>query len=109
MSAEITGDEDNEADGLFQQPAKNSLKGWLIMRTHRLLFIFTLVLSLFLDGNAWAGEEEVKKVEAATEVVGQIMAVPEKGMPEALLRDAYGIAVIPGVIKVGFFVGGWHG
>ena len=37
------------------------------------------------------------------------MAIPEKGIPPALLNDADGIAIIPGVIKAGLVLGGRHG
>ncbi|HEX8200618.1 MAG TPA: lipid-binding SYLF domain-containing protein, partial [Isosphaeraceae bacterium] len=38
-----------------------------------------------------------------------IMAIPERGIPPELLGDAQAIAIIPGVIKAGFVVGGRHG
>lgn len=53
--------------------------------------------------------EEVKKIDLAVEVFKEITAIPEKGIPPALLHDAYGIAIIPGVVKVGFIVGGRYG
>lgn len=64
---------------------------------------------LLLSSPALAGFEEENKVEAATEVLTEIQAIPEKGMPPALLRNADGIAVIPAVIKVGFVIGGRFG
>jgi lipid-binding SYLF domain-containing protein len=51
----------------------------------------------------------VKRVEEATEVLNEIMAIPEKGIPPSLLKDAEGVAIIPRVIKVGFVIGGRHG
>lgn len=53
--------------------------------------------------------EEGKKIDASSEVFKEIMAIPEKGIPPALLSDAYGIAIIPGVVKVGFIIGGRYG
>jgi lipid-binding SYLF domain-containing protein len=37
------------------------------------------------------------------------MEIPESAIPPALLAGAQGIAIIPGVIKVGLFVGGQYG
>jgi len=53
--------------------------------------------------------DEAKKLDAAADVFKEIVAIPEKGLPPALLREAYGIAIVPGVIKLGFIVGGRHG
>jgi SH3 domain-containing YSC84-like protein 1 len=48
-------------------------------------------------------------VNAATQVLHEIMAVPLKCIPESLLREAQGIAIIPGMVKGGFIVGVRHG
>jgi lipid-binding SYLF domain-containing protein len=67
------------------------------------------LVAVFTFNPAMAGIEETQKVEAATQVFKEIMSMPEKGIPKSLLQKASGIAVIPGVIKVGFIVGGRHG
>lgn len=36
----------------------------------------------------------------------EIMNIPEKSIPPALLKNTYDVAVILGVIKAGFVVGG---
>jgi lipid-binding SYLF domain-containing protein len=48
-------------------------------------------------------------VTASTQVLREIMAVPLKCIPESLLREAQGIAIVPGMVKGGFIVGAWHG
>src|SRR5205085_1355874 len=48
-------------------------------------------------------------VDSAAAVVEEIGAIPERAIPAALLRDAQGIAIIPGVIKVGFVLSGRFG
>lgn len=58
---------------------------------------------------SWAGSSEVAKINSSIEVLEEIMAVPEKGIPPALLKNAQGIAIIPGVIKGGLIIGGRHG
>ncbi|MGE5188653.1 MAG: lipid-binding SYLF domain-containing protein [Gemmatimonadota bacterium] len=45
----------------------------------------------------------------AADVMNQIMKIPEKSIPPALLANAQGLAIIPGVIKVGLVVGGQYG
>ncbi len=48
-------------------------------------------------------------VIAATQVLREIMAVPLNGIPESLLHQSQGIAMIPGMVKGGFIVGVRHG
>lgn len=48
-------------------------------------------------------------VNAATQVLREIMAVSNKCIPESLLREAQGIAIVPGMLKGGFIVGVEHG
>jgi lipid-binding SYLF domain-containing protein len=56
-----------------------------------------------------AASKEAAKVNDAIDVLKEIMAIPEKGIPPALLNNAKGIAIIPGVIKAGFIIGGRYG
>lgn len=53
-----------------------------------------------------AGAAEIR---AARNVLEEILRIPETGIPPALLRNAEGIAIIPGLIKAGFILGGHHG
>jgi len=48
-------------------------------------------------------------VQAATAVLDEIMAIPGRAIPQALLRDAEGVAIVPNVVKLGFVVGIRHG
>ena len=56
-----------------------------------------------------AQAEEIGRIAEATLAFQDIMAIPDKTVPEYLLRDAAGIAIIPRVVKVGFIVGGEYG
>lgn len=80
------------------------------MRLKSLCCIITLaaVLGSAASPSAFAGEE-AEKVTTAGDVFKEITVIPEKGIPPELLKNAYGVAIIPGVIKVGFIVGGRHG
>jgi lipid-binding SYLF domain-containing protein len=53
--------------------------------------------------------EETAKINAAAEVMHEIFRIPEQVIPPALLRNAHGIAIIPGIIKAAFFLGGRYG
>ena len=48
-------------------------------------------------------------INAATHVLREIMSVPLKCIPESLLHEAHGIAIIPGMREKGFVVGVRHG
>jgi len=61
---------------------------------------------------AFAAEEpseQVKRMDAAAEVLDEIMGTPDKGIPEELLDSAKCVAVIPSMVKIGFIFGGRHG
>ena len=56
-----------------------------------------------------AGNDEVKRVIAATTVLNEIMRAGDKAIPESILEKAEAIAIFPGVKKAGFVVGGQWG
>src|ERR1700693_1128904 len=61
---------------------------------------------------AWAGssrEDSVARMQSSVEVLQAIMATPDKGIPEEVLKDAKCILVVPNLIKGGFILGGKHG
>jgi len=58
---------------------------------------------------AQASETPIARAQTATRVLADIMQAPDQSIPHDLLRDAYAIAVIPNVIKVGLVFGGRHG
>jgi lipid-binding SYLF domain-containing protein len=78
-------------------------------RIHRIIPALLMVLLALPTASSIAASEETNRVESATEVVSKIMEIPESAIPPALLADAQGIAVIPGVIKVGLVLGGQYG
>jgi lipid-binding SYLF domain-containing protein len=61
---------------------------------------------------AFAGsgrEDTTARLQAAGVVMNEIMAAPDKGIPDEVLNAAKCIAVIPNMAKGGFIVGGEHG
>jgi lipid-binding SYLF domain-containing protein len=53
--------------------------------------------------------DEAARADSAASVLREIMEAPDQSIPEALLKKAYGIAVIPHVVKGAFGVGGRYG
>lgn len=64
---------------------------------------------MLVHGTAIAGTSEKETIRTATSVLHDFFSIPETAIPPALLDKAYGIAVLPGVIKAGFILGGRHG
>ena len=58
---------------------------------------------------AMAQSHEAERVEKATTVFQEIMAVPEKAIPDKILSNADAIAVFPSTLKGGFGIGAQHG
>lgn len=68
--------------------------------------------TLLLTQNAMAQAKQSNEAERASNagaVLGEIMAAPDQDIPEALLKRAVGIAVIPHVVKGAFGIGGQFG
>jgi len=54
-------------------------------------------------------EDEVKRVKAAAEVLDEIMAAPDKGIPQDLMETALCVGVVPSLKKGGFVFGAEYG
>jgi lipid-binding SYLF domain-containing protein len=68
-----------------------------------------LAVSLMVAVPAAGATKEEKRVADATDVIDQLLRIPEQTVPPALLARAYAVAVIPNVVKVAFGVGGRRG
>lgn len=53
--------------------------------------------------------DEVKRVQNAAKVLNEIMATPDKGIPQDVFASAKCVGVVPSMIKGGFIVGGRYG
>jgi lipid-binding SYLF domain-containing protein len=53
--------------------------------------------------------DEAERAQTAANVLAEIMGAPDQGIPEGLLKKAYGVAVIPHVVKGAFGIGGRYG
>lgn len=69
----------------------------------------TGLVVLMTTGPLRAASKEGEILDASYEVMEALADIPLKGIPPALMRDAQGVAVFPGVIKAGFVIGGRYG
>jgi SH3 domain-containing YSC84-like protein 1 len=70
--------------------------------------LMCLVAMLNLGALCWAGsgrEDATDRLENATQVLHEIMGMPDKGIPEEVLERAKCIAVVPHMVKGGFIFG----
>jgi lipid-binding SYLF domain-containing protein len=74
------------------------------MTYSRYLTIATL-LALVFTSTASAATREEKRVADATDVLDQLLRIPEKTIPPTLLARAYAVAVVPNVKKAAFGLG----
>ena len=73
------------------------------------MFWATLVLSCSIATSATAGERQDARLLTSTQVLSELMSMPEQNIPTWLMERAYAVAVIPTVIKVGLGIGGRRG
>ena len=76
---------------------------------HIRLYSVLILLSVLVAMPAAAASKQEKRVADATDVVDQLLRIPEQSIPPVLLSRAYAVAVIPGVVKVGFGLGARRG
>lgn len=74
----------------------------------KLSVILTLVL-FAASGFASDRTNEIGRLKAASTVLDEIMAAPDKGIPEEIIGSAKCIAVVPSMLKGGLVVGGAYG
>jgi len=67
------------------------------------------VLFLFAAAALGAADDAVNRAIGAGRLLDEIMAAPEKAIPRDLLAKAHCVALIPGVKKAAFVVGGRYG
>ena len=77
------------------------------MRRSLLTFCSLVVLTSF--ANAADLHKLNARIEAAHEVLHELMGTPDKGIPEGIAARATCVAVIPGLKKGAFMVGGEYG
>ena len=73
-----------------------------------LLLLVGPYAALAADGSG-ENSRQSQKMDDATSILRQFVDIPENAIPSVLLRQAYGIAVIPSVYKIGFLLAVRHG
>jgi lipid-binding SYLF domain-containing protein len=69
------------------------------------ILMLTVCMSLTATAPAFAQADEAERVADAATVFNEIMAVPEKAIPDKILQNADAIAVFPSTLKGGFGFG----
>ena len=78
----------------------------------RVLMIGTTLL--LLTGLCWSkdkGDQSdiAKRIDESAKVLNEVMATPDKAIPDKVMKDAKCIAVVPSMFKVALGFGGSHG
>jgi lipid-binding SYLF domain-containing protein len=74
--------------------------------------IMTVVALLSLTSIGWAAtnrEATVDRMDHAGRVLHEVMAAPDKGIPQEVLEHAKCVAVVPHLLKGGFVIGAENG
>src|SRR6476646_9694476 len=71
----------------------------------RIILMATLALAPLMAKDS----TPVKRLNEAAAVFGEIMATPEKGIPQDMLANAHCIVIVPGLKTAAFVVGGEFG
>src|SRR3982075_3332310 len=83
------------------------------MNSRKYLLALTTI-ALFLSSLTWAADDKDesdinKRIDSAANVLNEIMATPDKAIPDSIMSDARCIAVIPSMVKIAIGFGGNHG
>jgi lipid-binding SYLF domain-containing protein len=70
---------------------------------------FILVTTLALTPLLAKDNEPVKRLDEAAAVFSEIMAAPDKGIPQELLENAHCIVIVPDLKTGAFIIGGKYG
>jgi len=76
--------------------------------------LLLLGVALMLLAVGWAADDKdqsdiAKRIDASAKVLTEIMATPDKAIPDKVMSDAKCIAVIPSMVKIAVGFGGNHG
>ena len=78
-----------------------------------LLGLLALSICSSLIGVSWAADKDqsdiAKRIDTSAKVLDEIMATPDKAIPDKVIRNAKCIAVVPSMVKIAIGFGGNHG
>jgi lipid-binding SYLF domain-containing protein len=79
----------------------------------RFVLAISMCAAIFLASAslAWSEDRDVEteRVQAAADVLNEIMAAPDKGIPDDVMRSAKCVGVVPALKKGGFIFGAEYG
>lgn len=87
---------------------------WKITAATKYLLVLCTVALLFA-GLSWADDNDkdqtdiAKRIDTSANVLNEIMATPDKAIPDGIMNNAKCIAVIPSMLKIAVGFGGNHG
>lgn len=70
---------------------------------------FFFVTALALTTMLAADKESTKRLNESAEVFSEVMATPDKGIPQEMLEHAHCIVIVPGMKTAAFVFGGKYG
>jgi SH3 domain-containing YSC84-like protein 1 len=78
------------------------------------LLVLGAGMILLLSTMAWSADDKDqsdidKRLDASAKVLDEIMATPDKAIPDKVMHDAKCVAVIPSMVKIAVGFGGSHG
>src|SRR6202521_1967842 len=85
------------------------------MNSTKYLLALTTIALIFAS-LTWAADDKDKdesdinkRIDASARVLNEVMAPPDKAIPDSIMGDARCIAVVPSMIKIAIGIGGNHG
>lgn len=90
----------------------SSMKVKSIAGVTKNLIALTAVALVFTGLGRAADDDQsdiAKRIDASASVLNEIMATPDKAIPDGIMNDAKCIAVVPSMIKIAVGFGGNHG
>lgn len=75
----------------------------------RILLIATLAITPLLSPLEAKDNEVTKRLQEASAVFTEVMATPDKGIPEELLANAHCVVIVPNMKTAAFVFGGKYG
>jgi SH3 domain-containing YSC84-like protein 1 len=77
-------------------------------------FLALTTMALIFASLTWAADDKDesdinKRIDNSAHVLNEIMATPDKAIPDGIMHDAKCIAVIPSMVKIALGFGGNHG
>lgn len=75
----------------------------------RILLVTTLLIAPLVATLQAKDKEPGRRMDEASAVFAEVMATPDKGIPEELLSNAHCIVIVPGLKTAAFMFGGKYG